>query len=1302
VRYTDFDVWIDARTQGRYGLRAVCALQGEATDESVFDPAAAELRQIEERLSREDTDAAFLKDVGTRLWSVLFEAEKHDLDAFFERVRGAFPSDGGDGLRVRLRIAPAPVAHLPWELLYSRRAAAFLATDAATALVRYVELTRPIRALETAFPIRVLAVMPHAQGLDAAGERRIVQEAIEDLRAEGHLEINWLDGEVTLQRMTDTLLEKPHHLVHFIGHGGFEDEQPYLVLNGTPARVGQEEFASLFRNHATMKLVVLNSCQGAEVSASKPLLGMAPELVKCGVPAVVAMKYPIHDEQAILFAREFYRCLFRGQDRGRVEVAISHVRNRLAASFPGDRVVAAPVLFTRAPEGVLFSLPGQGRLGHLPLGRRELRGAEAAIRTHEYNLALLEGGDEREQETRELAQMRQRVRLRNRALAAVLAVGLVMSLLASLQVFDRLPPEWKLESYTAWLGDAFRDKPFRSDSIALVATGESINFSWRPRHASVINQLADAGAKVVAMDMLFQTDHTEYEPLLVAAVRRARERGTAVVVAVGNLQDSEPNLLAGLRGVVTSWGLACLGQKWVGAMSTVPLVTDKSGSPANVRLPALSLAAVLAYRGETLWRIVDTQDPGALGGAAALDARTGQLRHVEFSDVERVVWSTSKCTIIAPGDTVGTRIIDQTSLPEIRKHLLRYEDVEAGRFDRSLVAGRIVVVGSSRESFGALSGLIHQARSGMELHADAINTVLSGVTIRPLNGGWQFVITLVMAAIGAALQYYDPGPKTRVTVLIAALVTYLAGNVWLYVSRQAVLNTLFQVGALFLTYRIVGRFSKRWCMKTTQGGYRPIFALWALLAVLPATTGCATAGFGRLEGALTGDRLATGDDLQGVRIVRAGGTARTEPGMTLLKGDRIATAPGTRAVLSFAAGWEVILEPESELEILNPTIFVRIGVAIASSYAKVREILKAQTEYVVAAPESTQYVVEVHGETFTLSVLKGRVRLESTTGSWPPSVFGPAERGQTVGAARPQRMAPLDPRQVNAILRRVEAIRGTVTPRVPRVVGLQLKDAESALRDAGFDVRVHEQITGRAPVGTVVSQRPEAETEATVGQRVTVVVEGASAEVPNLQGLPLAEARAVLAQTGMALGTVSDELRPGMRAGMVLSQGRRPGERVSPGTRVAVVISAEGVTVPDVSGRPVKDALAVLTRVGLASTAQATASSAQKAGSVTGQSPVAGTLVRRGTLVTVFYVQPPPATIEGATVRAREFKRRVCTVPKLIGLSVAKADEELKRAGLEIGEHPHDTSVAVSWQSAAVGSVASCGTRVNVGSDTIR
>jgi hypothetical protein len=118
--------------------------------------------------------------------------------------------------------------------------------------------------------------------------------------------------------------------------------------------ISADKFADFFRSYPSLKLVVLNSCQGAEVSRTREFMGTAPQLVMRGIPAVIAMQYPISDDAALVFAREFYLKLCAGWSRGQVDTAISHARNRIHMDVKEPMAFATPVLFMRSPTGVVF------------------------------------------------------------------------------------------------------------------------------------------------------------------------------------------------------------------------------------------------------------------------------------------------------------------------------------------------------------------------------------------------------------------------------------------------------------------------------------------------------------------------------------------------------------------------------------------------------------------------------------------------------------------------------------------------------------------------------------------------------------------------------------------------------------------------------------------------------------------------------------------------------------------------------------------------------------------------------------
>ncbi len=116
---------------------------------------------------------------------------------------------------------------------------------------------------------------------------------------------------------------------------------------------------------------VLNACQTAALSSTRPLVGLAPRLLQRELAAVLAMQYPVAERTAQLFTREFYRTLVTGAT---LERAVQDARRALYQDLgPGQRDWAIPVLFLRSDDSRLLveeqpgrGGPGQyrGRFGH--------------------------------------------------------------------------------------------------------------------------------------------------------------------------------------------------------------------------------------------------------------------------------------------------------------------------------------------------------------------------------------------------------------------------------------------------------------------------------------------------------------------------------------------------------------------------------------------------------------------------------------------------------------------------------------------------------------------------------------------------------------------------------------------------------------------------------------------------------------------------------------------------------------------------------------------------------------------------
>jgi serine/threonine-protein kinase len=129
---------------------------------------------------------------------------------------------------------------------------------------------------------------------------------------------------------------------------------------------------------------------------------------------------------------------------------------------------------------------------------------------------------------------------------------------------------------------------------------------------------------------------------------------------------------------------------------------------------------------------------------------------------------------------------------------------------------------------------------------------------------------------------------------------------------------------------------------------------------------------------------------------------------------------------------------------------------------------------------------------------------------------------------------------------------------VPDVTGLSRGSAEDSLQSEGLRVVVEEESSADVPEGEVISQDPAAGTEVDKGTRVTIVVSTGpeQVDVPDVVGLPLAEARRALRDAGLKVEerttTVTDESQDGV----VLDQSPDSGGEVDEGSTVVLFVGA--------------------------------------------------------------------------------------------------------------------------------------------------
>lgn len=379
MRYEDFSVQIEARDDGTGRARVIASPAGEGDGSFRVPVSHAELERIaahvadgvEHRRRRRRGLAGDgpggdgpvappeLRDVGARLFQALFAP---GVRSRYDHSLGQIMRQSECGLRLKLHMAlddpaTARLHDLPWEYLLRPDDGAFLGLSRSTAIVRYLSLPLPSERPLLPLPLRILAITAAPRDEEALALDDEMDALHAAWRAVPGVEVEHLT-DATLDALRQALLEREFHVLHFMGHGGLgADGEGMLCFEdgrGNVRPVSGPDLAQQLRDFKSLRLVVLNACDSARSVAAAPFTGAATALLQAGVPAVLAMQFPITDEAALAFSQMFYRRLAAGDP---VDTAVAEGRLAVQRRLPGTLEWGTPALFLRAPDGRLFEPP---------------------------------------------------------------------------------------------------------------------------------------------------------------------------------------------------------------------------------------------------------------------------------------------------------------------------------------------------------------------------------------------------------------------------------------------------------------------------------------------------------------------------------------------------------------------------------------------------------------------------------------------------------------------------------------------------------------------------------------------------------------------------------------------------------------------------------------------------------------------------------------------------------------------------------------------------------------------------------
>ncbi|NEO46011.1 MAG: CHAT domain-containing protein [Moorea sp. SIO4A3] len=327
------------------------------------DKITSEVRELIEKVRKNEIkDANQSRLLGEALFDSLFDDVLcYDFIRFYNEV----VRTKQQLLRVELDIDEQnipEVAAFPWEFMClpqrEKLGTMWLATAADLVFSRLPpqRISAPPIQLGANQKMRIALVVSAPTDLNPVAYEE-VQAAIETLAQEQPEQVELLPVvNPASGSAIDKVLRKKPHIFHFIGHGRFRNENGEIALVdqiGEARWISANEFSDLFNRHRP-GIIMLQACQGAMESTSKPSVGLASKVVQQIIPVLVAMQYPVSNSTASRFACHFYKQLAQGKP---ADIAVQEGRREISlhdSTGYWKRDFATPVIFMQVQDAQLI------------------------------------------------------------------------------------------------------------------------------------------------------------------------------------------------------------------------------------------------------------------------------------------------------------------------------------------------------------------------------------------------------------------------------------------------------------------------------------------------------------------------------------------------------------------------------------------------------------------------------------------------------------------------------------------------------------------------------------------------------------------------------------------------------------------------------------------------------------------------------------------------------------------------------------------------------------------------------------
>ncbi|MBD1846363.1 CHAT domain-containing protein [Cyanobacteria bacterium FACHB-63] len=306
--------------------------------------------------------ARLMQDLGINLWQWLFDGV---IESSLNRSQG-IAQGKGKALRVRLDVRDPDLISLPWEIMQSDAGKQAISLSQQLLFSRTTTDVDALPELRSETSLNVLLVLGQdaAPDLPALGFESKQRDELKRLKLEQ--EATALSrilrerpgmGRLAAPCFVDTLLQPTsadlidrlengrYNVLFYAGHGVPAADGGLLFLRPNQPMNGTELAQVLTR--CQVKLAVFNACWGAQPEEQHhqtiPRSSLAEVLLHHGVPAVLAMRDSITDQEALSFIAAFAQAL---SDRMPIDQSVAVARQHLLTLFRfNHQAWTLPVLY---------------------------------------------------------------------------------------------------------------------------------------------------------------------------------------------------------------------------------------------------------------------------------------------------------------------------------------------------------------------------------------------------------------------------------------------------------------------------------------------------------------------------------------------------------------------------------------------------------------------------------------------------------------------------------------------------------------------------------------------------------------------------------------------------------------------------------------------------------------------------------------------------------------------------------------------------------------------------------------------